>query len=108
MKKITYKKLTIQNFLSIGNDTITIDFQNGLNLITGSNIDNPERKNAVGKSAIVDAYYYALFGTNIRKINKEFVQNNVTKGKGNIELFFDVQTDTGTSSYKIVRQIKRA
>lgn len=108
MRKITYKTLKVQNFLSIGNDTITIDFQNGLNLITGSNIDNPERKNAVGKSAIVDAYYYALFGTNIRKINKEFVQNNVTKGKGNIELLFDVQTDTGTSSYKIVRQIKPA
>jgi DNA repair exonuclease SbcCD ATPase subunit len=106
MRKITYKKLSVQNFLSIGNDTVTLEFQDGLNLITGKNIDNPERKNAVGKSVLIDAYYYALFGTTIRNINKEFVVNNVTKGKGLIELWFDVQTDIETSSYKIVRQIK--
>jgi hypothetical protein len=28
---------------------VVIDFQNGLNLITGTNIDNPERKNGTGK-----------------------------------------------------------
>lgn len=106
MRKITYKTLKVQNFLSVGNDTVTLEFQDGLNLITGKNIDNPERKNAVGKSVLIDAYYYALFGTTIRNINKEFVVNNVTKGKGLIELWFDVQTDTETSSYKIVRQIK--
>jgi DNA repair exonuclease SbcCD ATPase subunit len=83
-----------------------IDFQNGLNLITGINIDNPERKNAVGKSAIIEAYYYALFGTTIRDIKKDFCINNVTKGSGNIELLFTVQTDTATNSYKIVRQLK--
>jgi DNA repair exonuclease SbcCD ATPase subunit len=106
MRKIKYKKLIIQDFLSIGKDSITIDFQHGLNLITGINIDNPERKNAVGKSSIIEAFYYAVFGTTIRNINKEFISNNVTKGKGNIELYFDVQTDTGTNSYKIVRQVK--
>ena len=108
MRKIVYKKLTIQNFLSIGNDTVTIDFQNGLNLITGINIDNPERRNGSGKSSIVEAYYFSLFGTTIRDINKEFIVNNVTKGKGKVELFFDVQTDTGTNSYKISRQVKPA
>jgi DNA repair exonuclease SbcCD ATPase subunit len=106
MRKITYKKLSVQNFLSIGNDTVILEFQDGLNLITGKNIDNPERKNAVGKSVLIEAYYYALFGTTIRNINKEFVVNNVTKGEGKIELLFDVQTDTETSSYKIVRGIK--
>jgi hypothetical protein len=49
MRKITYKKLSGQNFLSIGNDTVEIDFQKGLNLITGVNLDNPERKNGTGK-----------------------------------------------------------
>jgi hypothetical protein len=33
MRKITYKTLSIQNFLSVGNDVVDIDFQNGLNLI---------------------------------------------------------------------------
>lgn len=106
MRRITFKKLSIQNFLSIGNDTIEIDFQNGLNLITGTNIDNPERRNGTGKSAIIEGFYYALFGTTIRDIKKEFVINNVTKGKGRVDLFLDIQTDTGTNSYKISRQLK--
>ncbi len=106
MRKIKYKSLKIQDFLSIGKDSLTIDFQNGLNLITGINIDNPERRNGTGKSAIIEGFYYALFGTTIRDIKKEFVINNVTKGKGSIELVFDVSTDTGTNTYKVVRQLK--
>jgi len=106
MRKIKYKSLTIQDFLSIGKDSLTIDFQNGLNLITGTNIDNPERRNGTGKSAIIEGFYYALFGTTIRDIKKEFVINNVTKGKGRIELVFDVATDTGTNTYKVIRQLK--
>jgi len=106
MKKIKFKTLSIQNFLSIGNDTVVIDFQNGLNLITGTNLDNPERRNGTGKSAIIEGFYYALFGTTIRDIKKEFVINNCTKGKGSIDLSFDIQTDTGTNSYRIVRQLK--
>jgi len=106
MKKIKYKKLAVQNFLSIGNDAIEVNFHKGLNLITGTNIDNPERKNAVGKSALMSAYFFALFGETIGKIKNEFIVNNVTKGKGKIELLFDVETTTGVQSYKIVRQVK--
>lgn len=106
MRKVKYRSLSIQNFLSIGNDTVVIDFQNGLNLITGNNIDNPERRNGTGKSAIIEAFYYSLFGTTIRDIKKDFIINNVTKGKGRLELLFDVQTESGTNSYKIVRQLK--
>ncbi len=106
MRKIRFNTLTIQNFLSVGNDTITIEFQNGLNLITGKNNDNPERKNGVGKSVLIDAYYYALFGKTIREIKKEFIVNNVTKGKGAVSLQFDVETDDGTSSYTVTRQVK--
>lgn len=98
--------MSVQNFLSVGDDTLVIDFQNGLNLITGIDIDNPERRNGAGKSVIIESFYYALFGTTIREIKKEFVVNNVTKGKGCIALWFDVQTDTGTSSYKVIRQLK--
>lgn len=106
MRQIKYKTISIQNFLSVGNDTVVIDFEKGMNLITGKNIDNPERKNAVGKSVLIEAYYYSLFGQTIRDIKKEFIINNVTKGKGKLELTFDVITDNDSSSYKIVRQIK--
>jgi len=106
MRKIIYKKLSGQNFLSIGNDQITIDYQSGFNLITGKNIDNPERVNGIGKSVIAELHYYALFGKTIREIKKDFIINNVTKGKGAIELTFDVETDNDTQTYTIKRQVK--
>lgn len=106
MRKIKYKKLSVQNFLSVGNDTIDIEFKDGLNLITGKNLDNPERKNAVGKSVVIDAFYYALFGKTIREIKKEFVLHNQSKSKGNIELTFDVDKGNEVKSYKVIRSIK--
>jgi len=106
MKRIIYKKLSGQNFLSIGNDEIVIDFQSGFNLITGNNIDNPDRKNAVGKSSIAELFYYGLFGKTIRDIKKEFIINNITKGKGKIELIFDVIGDNECVTYTIKRQVK--
>lgn len=108
MKRIVYKTLRVQNFLSIGNDSITVDFQNGINLVTGKNNDNPERVNGCGKSTILEAVYFAIFGKSIREIKKDFIRNNVTKGKGDIELEFDVHTDKDSKSYKIKRQLKPA
>lgn len=106
MRRILYKNLKGQNFLSVGNDQIVIDFQSGFNLITGKNLDNPDRVNGIGKSCIAELFYYALFGKTIREIKKEFIINNITKGKGAIELTFDVETDNDTQTYTIRRQLK--
>lgn len=106
MRRIIYKSLKGQNFLSVGNDQIVIDFQSGFNLITGKNIDNPDRVNGIGKSVIAELFYFALFGKTIRDIKKEFIINNITKGKGAIELTFDVETDNNTQTYTIKRQVK--
>ena len=57
-------------------------------------------------SCIIESYYYALFGTTIRDIKKEFVINNTTKGSGDIQLTFDVETEQGINSYRIVRTLK--
>ena len=106
MRKIIYEKLSGQNFLSIGNETIVIEFQDGMNLITGNNLDNPERKNAVGKSSIIELFYYSLFGTTIRTLKKERVINNVTKKGGTVEIVFRVETSTAIDRYKIIRKLK--
>lgn len=57
-------------------------------------------------SCIAETFYYALFGKTIRDIKKEFIINNITKGKGAIELTFDVETDNDTQTYTIKRQLK--
>ena len=106
MKRVTYKKLTAQNFLSIGHTPITIEFTKGLNQIDGKNIDEPDRKNAVGKSVVQNSHFFALFGETIDKIKGEFIINNVTNAKGVVELEFDVETIEGSIPYKIRRHIK--
>lgn len=45
MKNIEFKKLYIQNFLSVGNEPLEIEFNNGLNVITGYNRDENDIKN---------------------------------------------------------------
>ena len=106
MRRIIYKTLKGQNFLSVGNDQIPVDFQSGFNLITGKNIDNPDRVNGIGKSVMAELFYFALFGKTIREIKKDFIINNITKGKGAIELTFDVETEQDVQTYTIKRQVK--
>ena len=108
MKKIKYKTIKIQNFLSVGNDIIQIEFKKGLNQIDGMNSDIPDRKNGVGKTVIANAHFFALFGETINKIKSEFVRNNVTNKDGLIVLEFDVETTQGTKSYTIKRYVKKA
>ena len=39
MKKVNFKKLSIVNFLSVGEEPVTIEFSKGLHVITGKNKD---------------------------------------------------------------------
>ena len=108
MRNIKYKNLKIQNFLSVGHDVVEIDFQKGLNQITGRNLDIPDRVNGIGKTVIANAHFFALFGETINKIKTEFVRNNVTNKDGHIVLEFDIETAQGTKSYTIKRYVKKA
>jgi DNA repair exonuclease SbcCD ATPase subunit len=76
--------LTIKNFMSIGSVTQSINFSGSdIVLVLGENLDlgGNDNRNGVGKSTIVNALSYALFGsalTNIKKdnlINKSNVKN---------------------------------
>ena len=71
MQNIFFKSLIAKNFLSVGDNGIVIDFQKGITVITGTNKDKEDSKNGVGKSTIVDALHFALFGSTIRTLNKD-------------------------------------
>ena len=107
MKHVNFKKLKIQNFFSVGETPVEIDFQPGLHVITGINKDRIDRKNGVGKSTIADAFYFAIFGKTIRDITKkELIVNNLTDGTCAVSLTFDIISPEETGHYKIVRQLK--
>jgi len=105
MKKINFKKLSIQNFLSVGNEKLILNFQNGISLITGLNKDK-ESKNGCGKTTILDALYWSIFGNTIRDIKKDRIVHNHSKETCSVELEFDITgLDGNTIEYKIERTL---
>ena len=105
MLQVIFKKLSIKNFLSIGDEPIEVDFKTGLNIITGKNYDKLDRRNGVGKSTIVDALHFAIFGSTIRELTKEHIVNNVTNGKCVVCVDFDVTNNGITDIYRIERTL---
>lgn len=105
MKYISFKKLFIKNFLSVGDEPVKVDFNTGLNIITGLNRDKEDRRNGVGKSTVADAIYFAVFGNTIRELKKEHIVNNITQNKCEVCLEFDVNSNSKIDQYKIVRML---
>jgi DNA repair exonuclease SbcCD ATPase subunit len=72
---IAIKDLTVKNFMSVGNATQAINFdRRDLTLVLGENLDlgGDGSRNGTGKTTIINALSYALYGqalTNIRKDN---------------------------------------
>ncbi len=105
MRLVNFKTLSIKNFLSVGEVPVTINFQDGVNVITGTNYDKEDSKNGVGKSTIADALYFALFGTTIRELSKDLIVNSFSKKKCEVVLDIDIENGNGLSQYRITRTI---
>ena len=105
MKYVSFNRLQIKNFLSVGDEPVCVDFNTGLNIITGLNRDKEDRRNGVGKSTIADAVYFAVFGNTIRELKKEHVVNNVTQNRCEVVLNFEINNNNKRDKYKIVRTL---
>lgn len=106
MKHVFFKSLKLQNFFSVGEVPIEINFKPGMHVITGNNKDKIDRKNGVGKSTIADAFYFAIFGKTIRDITKkDLIINNITNGRCNVSLQFEITSPEETSEYLIQRSL---
>lgn len=107
MKKINFKNVYLQNFLSVGNQPIELDFsKSGIFAITGQNKDKGENEtNGVGKSVLVDGLFFALFGETIRDIKKEEIVNNINGKKCLVRLEFDCIENGSTKTFIIERGI---
>jgi DNA repair exonuclease SbcCD ATPase subunit len=92
---IKFEKIRYKNFLSTGNNFTEIDFEKSpTTLVVGHN--------GAGKSTMLDALSFALFGKPHRKISKPQLVNSIN-GKGTlVEVLFSV----GSVKYKVVRGIK--
>jgi len=105
MKKINFKNISIQNFLSVGNECLKLNFKSGISLITGVNKDK-DSKNGCGKTTILDALYWAIFGNTIRDIKKDKIVHDHSKETCSVDLEFDIiGLDGSVVEYKIERTL---
>jgi DNA repair exonuclease SbcCD ATPase subunit len=94
---ILFEKVRWKNFLSTGNQFTEIDFlKHSTNLIIGTN--------GAGKSTVLDALTFSLFGKAFRKINKPQLINSVNEKDCVVEVEFSIN---GTQ-WKVERGIKPA
>jgi len=92
---IIFKTLRWKNLLSTGNHFTEIKLNSNTNtLIVGTN--------GSGKSTMLDALCFSLFGKPFRNVNKPNLLNSIN-GK---DCVVEVEFDIGSKQYKIVRGIK--
>ena len=94
---IVFQKLRWKNFLSTGNVFTEIDLEAAkTNLIIGTN--------GAGKSTILDALTFSLFGKPFRKINKPMLVNSINQKDCEVQIEFRI----GKNQFQINRGIKPA
>ncbi len=92
---IIFQTLSWKNFLSTGNYKTTVDFTRHDNsLISG--------ENGAGKSTMLDALTFALFGKSFRGINLSQLPNSINEKDCEVEITFSI----GNENYKVFRSLK--
>jgi DNA repair exonuclease SbcCD ATPase subunit len=99
---IHIKNLTVKNFMSVGNSTQAVDFdRQDLTLVLGENLDlgGDGSRNGTGKTTIINALSYALYGQALSNIRKDNLVNK-TNGKG---MLVSLDFSVGGKDFKIER-----
>ena len=91
---IKLKELTVKNFMSVGNQTQAVNFaQENLTLVLGENLDqggdDSGSRNGTGKTTIVNALSYALFGNALTNIKKDNLINKINNKNMLVTLAFE-------------------
>ena len=94
---IHFENIKFRNFLSTGDVWTQIDLSRSpTTLVLG--------ENGSGKSTMLDALCFALFGKPFRKINKPQLANSINEKNCLVEVNFRI----GSNSYRVLRGIKPA
>jgi len=91
---IKIKELTVKNFMSVGNQTQGVAFDKAnLTLVLGENLDqggdDSGSRNGTGKTTIVNALSFALFGNALTNIKKDNLINKINNKNMLVTLMFE-------------------
>jgi len=90
---IEIKTLTVKNFMSVGNATQAVDFnRQDLTLVLGENLDlgGDGSRNGTGKTTIINALSYALYGQALTNIRRDNLINKTNNKQMLVSLDFSV------------------
>jgi DNA repair exonuclease SbcCD ATPase subunit len=99
---IQIKNLTVRNFMSVGNATQAVNFdRQDLTLVLGENLDlgGDGSRNGTGKTTIINALSYALYGNALSNIRKDNLINK-TNGKA---MLVSIDFSVNGRDYRIER-----
>ena len=101
---IQIKDLTVKNFMSVGNQTQAVDFnREQLTLVLGENLDqggdDSGSRNGTGKTTIINALSYALYGQALTNIKRNNLINK-TNSKG---MLVTLHFEKNGTDYRIER-----
>jgi DNA repair exonuclease SbcCD ATPase subunit len=89
---LSIKNVTMRNFLSVGNVTQTVELnKNGLCLVIGENLDlgGNGSRNGVGKSTILQAISYGLYGQSLTNIKVNNLVNHINSKNMMVAIEFE-------------------
>lgn len=90
------RNVTMKNFLSVGNNTqaVVLD-DNGLTLVLGENVDQGSggSRNGVGKTTLIQAICFALYGIPLTNIKKDNLINKTNQRGMAVSLDFEVNNN---------------
>jgi DNA repair exonuclease SbcCD ATPase subunit len=91
---IKLKELTVKNFMSVGNQTQAVNFgREQLTLVLGENLDqggdDSGSRNGTGKTTIVNALSFALYGQALTNIKKDNLINKINNKNMLVTLHFE-------------------
>ena len=96
------KNITVKNFMSVGNVTQAVQFDNaGLTLVLGNNMDlgGDGSRNGTGKTTIINALSFALYGNALYNIKKD----NLVNKTNNKQMLVTCEFQKDGINYRIER-----
>jgi len=96
--------MTVKNFMSVGNQTQAVDFdKDQLTLVLGENLDqggdDSGSRNGTGKTTIINALSYALFGQALTNIKR----NNLINKTNNKGMLVTLNFEKDNVKYRVER-----
>jgi DNA repair exonuclease SbcCD ATPase subunit len=102
---LIFGKMHMENFLSFDDEWFDFSAHDGLSMIRGQNNDIPESRNGAGKSNIINAFMFALFGKTLDDIVNKRIPNRFLSADRDTRVTLDFIADG--IPYRITTGLKK-